>query len=346
LQQITDTGNTTDVGIVFDNGVDEVDVFCDEAGNLRVTGNLVVEGDVVAYAGAGDPATSIWDDLADHVDGSTIDYVDGELTYIGQTIEAGDGLTLTGDVMSLGGTFDETLSLISTNGSEHGVVTFLPDGSDYLQSGSNQFPGTYGFEAQATSDYPTNSDAVIAGLLASAANIGGGVLGSYLLAYAEDAINNTSAGVNIKSTGEIELGASEVGSTFKGAKYTTDNSSEWGTINNTNLFIPHVGWIVDYVKTPSFSDKEITATATSSDGDTSGASLSATPTGYVQVMVNGVQVVTGDAVKTKTCYWSRDSGTTALALNALASGDTLYWNGSIAGFQLTTSHIITFNYMA
>jgi hypothetical protein len=85
LQQITDTGNTTDVGIVFDNGVDEVDVFCDEAGNLRVTGNLVVEGDVVAYAGGGDPATSIWDDLADHVDGTTIDYVDGELAFIGET---------------------------------------------------------------------------------------------------------------------------------------------------------------------------------------------------------------------------------------------------------------------
>jgi hypothetical protein len=86
------------------------------------------------------------------------------------------------------------------------------------------------------------------------------------------------------------------------------------------------------------------ASATSSDGDTSGVTIAATPEGMVQIFVNGLQQELGQGVKTKDCYFSVDSGTTAKAITAIASGDTLYWNGSIAGYQLDTNDKISMVY--
>jgi len=98
----------------------------------------------------------------------------------------------------------------------------------------------------------------------------------------------------------------------------------------------------------TFDDKHIQATATTNDGDTTGVSLTNTPTGAVQIMVGDiagkVEVQAGDASKVAVCYWSRDAGVTALALNALQTNDTLYWNQSEAGYNLTTEYFISLNY--
>ena len=94
----------------------------------------------------------------------------------------------------------------------------------------------------------------------------------------------------------------------------------------------------------SSNDQFETASATSSDGDTSGVTIAATPEGMVQIFVNGLQQELGQGVKTKDCYFSVDSGTTAKAITAIASGDTLYWNGSIAGYQLDTNDKISMVY--
>ena len=94
----------------------------------------------------------------------------------------------------------------------------------------------------------------------------------------------------------------------------------------------------------SSNDQFETASATSSDGDTAGVTIAATPEGMVQVFVNGIQQELGQGVKTKDCYFSADGGTTARAVSAIASGDTLYWNGSIAGYQLDTNDKISMVY--
>ena len=93
-------------------------------------------------------------------------------------------------------------------------------------------------------------------------------------------------------------------------------------------------------------DQGQTAAATTNDGDSAGVTLSNTPAVMVHVFVNGFLQEVGDAVKTKDCYFSGDGGTTARAINQAVSGDTLYWNGSIAGFQLDTSDKISFVYEA
>lgn len=77
--------------------------------------------------------------------------------------------------------------------------------------------------------------------------------------------------------------------------------------------------------------------ATTADEEYSGITLSETPEGVVMVVIGSLFIPVGDAVKTEAAYWSRDSGVTALSISALQAGDQLYWNGSIAGFELSSS---------
>lgn len=99
---------------------------------------------------------------------------------------------------------------------------------------------------------------------------------------------------------------------------------------------------------PVNSNKEMTASVTASDGAVATATtITATPAGdsYVQVFINGVKIVVGDAVKTKDSYFSSDGGTTAKNISAIALGDTLYWNGSIALYELDGNDRIDFDYV-
>jgi len=93
----------------------------------------------------------------------------------------------------------------------------------------------------------------------------------------------------------------------------------------------------------SGGDQFETASATTADGDSSGVSIAATPEGMVQVFVNGIMVeLKGD--KTGECYFSADGGTTARTISNIAQNDILYWNGSVAGYQLEATDKITLVY--
>lgn len=99
------------------------------------------------------------------------------------------------------------------------------------------------------------------------------------------------------------------------------------------------------------SNKQMAASLTTADGQvacaTTVAQTPATPTtagGWVNVLVNGVSYPVGDGVKTTACYFSADGGATARTLKAIATGDTLYWNGSIALFQLAVTDLVDFLY--
>jgi hypothetical protein len=96
---------------------------------------------------------------------------------------------------------------------------------------------------------------------------------------------------------------------------------------------------VDYNKNPS---------ATSSDEDTTGLTITYTPfgDGAVIVKVNGLQVSLGNGAKDGEAYFSVDGGTTARSVADIAAGDTLYWMGSIASYQLETDDGIDIVYDA
>lgn len=114
-----------------------------------------------------------------------------------------------------------------------------------------------------------------------------------------------------------------------------------GSIPNSKLATP--------AGTPVTSNKDMTASVTAADGDVATATaLASSPAShsYIEVMVNGLKETLGDGVKTKSCYFSADSGTTARAFSAIAAGDLLYWVGSVAGYQLATTDKIDFDYNA
>lgn len=89
------------------------------------------------------------------------------------------------------------------------------------------------------------------------------------------------------------------------------------------------------------------ALVTAADGDLATlVTLAQVPaTQSVTVSVNGVRQKLGGL--TADCYFSGDGGTTARTIGPmgnLAAGDELYWNGSIAGFELDANDVISWDY--
>jgi hypothetical protein len=68
-------------------------------------------------------------------------------------------------------------------------------------------------------------------------------------------------------------------------------------------------------------------------------------TSYVRVYVNGVEVNVGGKISPYECYFSNDNGITARTLGTERQGDFLFWNGSIARYQLDENDQIDFIYL-
>lgn len=96
---------------------------------------------------------------------------------------------------------------------------------------------------------------------------------------------------------------------------------------------------------PNKEDTTNAPLTTSVDGDSTGIALTLKPTGLINVLVNGISELVGDGVKTTACYFSSDGGTTAKLYEELDAGDILYWNGSIAGYELLVDFDIKIQYL-
>ncbi len=91
----------------------------------------------------------------------------------------------------------------------------------------------------------------------------------------------------------------------------------------------------------------MSALVTASDGDlacSTAVELMPALGSIFLVSVNGIETTLGNHTKTKDCYFSSNGGTTAKSISAILPGDLLYWNGSIAGYELDTPDKITFIY--
>ena len=103
---------------------------------------------------------------------------------------------------------------------------------------------------------------------------------------------------------------------------------------------------------PTRLNKNMSANTTTADGQPATSTpITATPSpsaggngGYIGVLVQGVSYVVGDGTKVAACYFSGDGGVTARALQSVVAGDICYWNGTIAGFQLSSTFRIDFLY--
>lgn len=68
-------------------------------------------------------------------------------------------------------------------------------------------------------------------------------------------------------------------------------------------------------------------------------------TSYVRVFVNGVEVNVGGKTFPHDCYFSSDNGLSAKILGDEKQGDLLFWNQSVAGYNLDTIDLIDFVYL-
>lgn len=123
------------------------------------------------------------------------------------------------------------------------------------------------------------------------------------------------------------------------------------TTDSITLGSSSIAWVDIGTGTPAAfavsSNKAMVASVTTTDFQQATATtIAATPAGdaYVRVSVNGLGVILGDGVKTKECYFSSDGGSTAKTIANIASGDILYWVGSVVGYQLAATDIIDFEY--
>jgi hypothetical protein len=100
-------------------------------------------------------------------------------------------------------------------------------------------------------------------------------------------------------------------------------------------------------------NRNMAASVTVADGNLACATaLSVRPAqgSMVRVFVNGVEVLLAASnaeLATSECYFSGDGGATARSFGqtgTIAAGDLLYWNGSVATYQLAATDRIRFDY--
>ena len=94
-------------------------------------------------------------------------------------------------------------------------------------------------------------------------------------------------------------------------------------------------------------DKDMTPSVTSGDNSPTGLYISYTPflDSSVNVKLNGIDANLGGAsnYQTKSCYFSPD-GFIVRNIEDIESGDELYWNGNVVGFELDATDDIDFLY--
>ena len=128
-------------------------------------------------------------------------------------------------------------------------------------------------------------------------------------------------------------------------KLTTDDPITVGTTTLT--------FTVDATQTapvPTTGNKFMAALNTTNDGDlATNTTVASTPAqdGYVALFVEGVmeRLANGNGEKTTSpAYVSGDNGTTARNWADIAVGDKIYWNGSVALYQLKNTWKISLLY--
>ena len=92
--------------------------------------------------------------------------------------------------------------------------------------------------------------------------------------------------------------------------------------------------------------EDFTPSVTTADEDTTGIQITYTPfnDSDVLIRINGLQADFGNGAKDEACYFSADGGTTARAAADITAGDTLYWMGSVAGYELDGTDEIDLRY--
>jgi hypothetical protein len=98
---------------------------------------------------------------------------------------------------------------------------------------------------------------------------------------------------------------------------------------------------------PTQADQFLSPLATANlNFQSAGLQISQTPTADsgVSVFVNGVRGTLSDGDRTKEFYFSADGGLTGKFISDVATGDSLYFNALVAGYQLSPADLVALDY--
>ena len=110
---------------------------------------------------------------------------------------------------------------------------------------------------------------------------------------------------------------------------------------------PSVGDTVEIEQGVQVYQRDLTPLATNGNYSSTGITIDYTPfsDSAVDVLVNGLGLSEADGDRDEAAvYFSNDGGLTAKTIANIEAGDTLYWNGDIAGFELTADDVIDIMY--
>lgn len=301
------------------NGVYYVSAVGDGSNPWTLTRTTDADEDVEVTAGLfvfveegtiyGDHGFVLATDTSITLNSTALNFV--QFTGAGQIL-AGDGLTKTGNV------FD----IASANGS---VVI-----------GANDISVGFGLDAAiSTINAGDAANAGTSDLAARSDHVHGVATAAPGPIQAGDSANEGVATTLARADHVHEIIA-DVPATV-GAGNALGSSSDFSRSDHVHLY-PH--WTA--------LNKDETPLATSGNEATTGITITATPAlgGNIMVIVNRLSYIVGDGSKLKDCFFSDDGGITARALNAVQSGDTLFWNGTIAGFDLFATDRVSMFYEA
>ena len=163
------------------------------------------------------------------------------------------------------------------------------------------------------------------------------------VAIDNDTIVHDNGGPDVLSVGANSIGTAEIADgeafAFTEATGTTETPGDNSTKLATTAYADAAGG----GSSISTNEREETSAATSGNESATGITLSATPAADTRLQINGIgEIIAGD--KLSAAYFSVDGGTNARALGAAVSGDELIWNGTVAGYELAASDIVSLLY--
>lgn len=165
-------------------------------------------------------------------------------------------------------------------------------------------------------------------------------------------------GIYIAASGAWQRAADANGVNIRGARVPVEQGTLWGdhqfvlitdfpiTVGTTSLSFVDLGPAAAAAY-PRVQAGLVCNSVSTNYGLATATTIAATPTsgGAVAVRINSVDVYT-TSDRTGEGYWSRDSGTSAVALNGIQSGDSFYFNAIIAGYPIDSTDTISFSYSA
>jgi hypothetical protein len=154
----------------------------------------------------------------------------------------------------------------------------------------------------------------------------------------------SGAGSVVIQRNGVVLGPAQV-LDFRGAGFTAVVITEAGVAQIT---VPAGGGGSEFA---AETDKALTPPATTGNAFATGLILSTAPAnaGYVGVSVNGLEATVAidqSERLSRDCFFSTDGGITVSSMGpggTIAMGDQLFWNGLVAGYQLTTEYVVSFS---